>query len=185
VDCGESARAALKGLTNPALIDAMFGVMQRVSAPARWGFQHAKWSLGIATPHEWIDVYRPFTLRGLEQNLRNPMLFLFGEDDIKDAAASSRAIVAGIPEFISTLPCERYVHLFPRTQGASSHCQMGGLTYAHTVIFQWLGHVLDGRPLPASPQGAPRQAVIEAFRTYGGEAAATRTEELLRTATLI
>jgi hypothetical protein len=118
----------LKGLTNPTVIDTMFAVLQKVSSPARWGFQHAQWSLGIAKPHDWIDFCRPFTLRGLEQNFRNPMLLLFGEDDIKDAAASSAAIVAGIPEFIASLPCDRYFHLFPRTLGPSSHCQIDGLT---------------------------------------------------------
>jgi hypothetical protein len=66
------------------------------------GFQHAQWSLGIAKPHDWIDFYRPFTLRGLEQNLRNPMLFLFGEDDIKDAAASSPAFPSSSPHSPAT-----------------------------------------------------------------------------------
>jgi pimeloyl-ACP methyl ester carboxylesterase len=185
VDCGESARAGLKGLSNPRVIDTMFGLLQRFSPPARWGFQHAEWSLGITKPHDWIDFYAPFTLRGLEQNFQSPMLFLFGEDDIKDAAASSSAIVAGIPEFISSLPCDRYLHLFPRSQGASSHCQMGGLTYAHVVIFQWLDHIFNAGPLPASELGAPAQTVINLFGKYGGKLAATRTENLLRTATLI
>lgn len=185
VDCGESARAGLKGLSNPRVIDAMFGLLQRFSPPARWGFQHAQWSLGITKPHDWIDFYAPFTLRGLEQNFQNPMLFLFGEDDIKDAAASSSAIVAGIPEFISSLPCDRYLHLFPRSQGASSHCQMGGLSYAHVVIFQWLDHIFGAGPLPAGDLGASAQTVVELFGKYGGRLAATRTKDLLRTATLI
>jgi hypothetical protein len=113
------------------------------------------------------------------------MLFLFGEDDIKDAAASSAAIVAGIPEFIASLPCDRYLHVFPQTQGASSHCQMGGLTYAHAVIFHWLDHVFTGGPLPASDLGAPAQAVVGLFGKYGGKLAAARTRELLRSATLV
>ena len=157
VDCGESARAGLKGLSNPRVIDTMFRLLQKFSPPARWGLQHAQWSLGIAKPHDWIDFYRPFTLRGLEQNFRNRMPFLFEEDDIKDAATSSAAIVAGIPEFIASLPCDSYLHVFPRTQGASSHCQIGGLTYAHVVIFQWLDHVFSGGPLPAKDLGAPAQ----------------------------
>lgn len=185
VDCGESARAGLKGLTNSRLIDTMFGVMKRLSPAARWGFQHAQWSLGIDNPHDWIRFYEPFTLRGLEQNLRNPMLFLFGEDDIKDAAAASAAIVAGIPEFIASLPCDRYIHVFPRAQGASSHCQMGGLSYAHTVIFQWLEHVFEGAQLPSKGQSGSAQAVVDLFGRYGGPEATVRTEELLRAARLI
>lgn len=130
-------------------------------------------------------ILPPFTLRGLEQNLRNPMLFLFGEDDIKDAAASSPAIVAGIPEFIASLSCGRYLHVFPRTQDASSHCQIGGLTYTHAVIFQWLDHVFSGGPLLAKDLGASVQAVVGLFGKYVGKPATARTQELLRTATLI
>jgi hypothetical protein len=113
------------------------------------------------------------------------MLFLFGEDDIKDAAASSAAIVAGIPEFIAALPCESYLHVFPRTHGASSHCQMGGLAYAHVVIFQWLNHVFNGGPLPAKDLGAQAQDVVDLFGKYGGKPAAARTRELLGSATLV
>ena len=135
VDCGEAARAGLKGLHNAQVIDLLFSVLMRLSPAARWGFQHAQWTLGIRKPHEWPDAYASFTLKGLESCFRNPMLFLFSEDDIMDAAASTPAIVVGLLDFILSLPCERSVHLFQRREGASSHCQMGGLSYAHTVIF--------------------------------------------------
>ena len=38
VDCGEAARAGLKGMTNPWLIDTAFGLIMKRSAAARWGF---------------------------------------------------------------------------------------------------------------------------------------------------
>ena len=179
VDCGESARAGLKGLTNPKAIDSLFAVMAKTSIAARWGFQHAQWSLGINKPHEWIDVYEPFTLKGLEDRFTHPMLFLFGEDDIKDAAASSRAIVAGLVDFIASLPCQRYVHVFPRSQGASSHCQMGGLSYAHAVIFAWLDHVLCDAPAPAPADAEAGALFVDLFGRYGGKSAGQRAAALL------
>jgi hypothetical protein len=182
VDCGESARAALKGLTNKWLIDVMFGLMSKISPAARWGFQHAQWSLGIRKPHEWIEAYRPFTLKGRESGFTQPMLFLFGEDDIKDAAASSQAIVVSILDFIASLPCDRYVHVFPRTQGASSHCQMGGLSYAHATIFAWLNHVLrDSRALDPADADA-RTMFVDLFGKYGGNAGAAKAAALLTAA---
>jgi hypothetical protein len=75
VDCAEAASAGLKGLTNPWVIDTAFGLLMRWSAPARWGFQHTQWTLGIRQPHEWPAAYASFTLRGLEDRFKKPMLF--------------------------------------------------------------------------------------------------------------
>src|SRR5262249_35604644 len=91
VDCGEAARAGLKVLDKARMIDLLFGVLRRLSSAARWGFQHTQWTLGIRKPHEWPEVYAPFTLKGLEDQFKKPMLFLFSEDDIVDAAASTSA----------------------------------------------------------------------------------------------
>ena len=94
VDGGEAARAGLKGLHNAQAIDTMFSFLMKVNTPARWGFQHSQWALGINKPHEWIEAYTPFNLKGLENKFKNPMLFLFSEDDIIDQAAPSTKIVA-------------------------------------------------------------------------------------------
>jgi hypothetical protein len=157
----------------------------RLSPAARWGFQHAQWTLGIGKPHEWPEVYAPFTLKGLEHHFRNPMLFLFSEDDIMDAAASTSAMVVGLLDFISSLPCERSIHLFKRSEGASSHCQMGGLSYAHAIIFHWLNQTLCGGAdnVPSDP--ATRQAFVDIFKKYGGERGAKKAQKVLESARLI
>ncbi len=186
VDCGEAARAGLKGLHNPAVIDTMFSLLMRLSPAARWGFQHSQWTLGIQKPHEWPEAYEAFTLKGLEREFQNPMLFLFSEDDIIDAAASTRAIVVGLLDFILSLPCERSVHLFTRHEGASSHCQMGGMSYARSIIFQWLNQTLCGKEvMPKEPDVAERQAFVRIFGKYGGEIAAQKARALLDVAHLI
>jgi hypothetical protein len=185
VDCGAAARAGLKGLTNPLVIDAAFRLLMRVNPAARWGFQHAQWTLGIQQPHEWPDAYAPFTLRGLESQLKSPMLFLFSEDDIRSSAAETRSIVVGLLDFILSLECERSLHLFNREQGASSHCQMGGLSYAHAVIFRWLNHVLCGKPLVDEPDASAADRFVDAFARYGGRAAGRRAQELLAVAHLV
>ncbi len=185
VDCGEAARAGLKGLHNDQMIDLMFSVLMRLSPAARWGFQHAQWTLGIRKPHEWPDAYAPFTLKGLESHFRNPMLFLFSEDDIMDAAASTSAIVVGLLDFILSLPCERSVHLFPRREGASSHCQMGGLNYAQAVIFHWLDQTLCGKACNVPSDPTAPQAFIDIFKKYGGEKGGKKAQEVLQQARLI
>lgn len=179
VDCEEAARAGMKGLTNPKVIDIGFKMIMKVNTPARWGFQHAEWTFGIQEPHEWPGAYAGFTLRGSEDRFTNPMLFLFGEDDIRDAAASTKKIVTGLLDFIQALPCDRSIHLFSVRDGASSHCQMGGLSYAHATIFSWLNHVLCGAPAPKSPDQAEKQQVIDAFGKFGGGESARKAAALI------
>lgn len=185
VDSGEAARAGLKGLHNAQAIDTMFSLLMRVNAPARWGFQHSQWVLGIEKPHEWIEAYTPFNLKGLENKFKNPILFLFSEDDIINQAAPNSKIVVGLLEFIISLNCKRTTHLFTRKEGASSHCQMGGLSYAHAIIFQWLNQTLCGKDQIVKPDVTANKAFIEIFKKYGGEIAEKRAQELLETTNLI
>jgi pimeloyl-ACP methyl ester carboxylesterase len=185
VDCGEAARAGLKGVTNPWLIDTAFGLIMTRSVAARWGLQHAQWSLGIRKPHEWPAAYAPFTLKGLEDNFTSPMLFLFSEDDIQSSAAASRRIVVGLLEFMLALRCERAIHLFTRDEGASSHCQMGGLTYARHVIFGWLDEVLCDKPLATRSDPAAARRIIDTFHRYGGADGARQARAVLSATRLV
>jgi hypothetical protein len=113
------------------------------------------------------------------------MLFLFSEDDFVDAATSSSAIVIGLLDFILSLPCERSIHLFSRREGTSSHCQMGGLSYAHATIFHWLNQTLCGKSYNVSPDPAALQAFVEVFQKYGGEKGAKKAQEMLQSVRLI
>lgn len=185
VDGGEAARAGLKGLHNAQAIDTMFSLLMRVNTPARWGFQHSQWVLGIEKPHEWIEAYTPFNLKGLEDKFKNPMLFLFSEDDIIDAAAPSAKIVSELLEFIISLNCDRTVHLFTKDEGTSGHCQMGGLSYAHAVIFQWLDQTLCGKDSKVESNIDSQDAFVEIFKKYGGETAEKRAKQLLDIASYI
>ena len=185
VDCAEAAAAGMKGITNPRIIDAAFKIVLRFSKPARWGFEHARWTFGIDKPHEWPAAYEGCTLRGLEERFTEPMLFLFGADDIRDAAASTKAIVVGLVDFIQALPCDRSIHMFSQRQGASSHCQMGGLTYAHSTIFAWLNHVLLGAPLTQPADASVKQEIVELFRRFGGKQASLGANSLLQQARLV
>lgn len=179
VDCGEAARVALKGMGDPKQIDSVFDMMMEKRIDLRWGFQHSQWTLGIKKPHEWFEAYRDFTLSGLEKKFKNPMLFLFGEDDILNMAASSPTIATGTLDFIASLDCPRAVHLFSRKEGASSHCQMGGLSYAHSIVFQWLNETLCGKEPRKSSDSLTRQAFIEVFKKNAGEAGGEKAERLL------
>jgi hypothetical protein len=149
------------------------------------GISHSQWTLGIKKPHEWIEAYTPFILKGLENKFKNPMLFLFSEDDIIDQAAPNTKIAAELLDFIISLNCERSVHLFTKEEGASSHCQMGGLSYAHATIFQWLDQTLSDKKIQVKPDAKDKNAFIQIFKKYVGEISEKKAQELLKIANLI
>jgi hypothetical protein len=62
---------------------------------------------------------------------------------------------------------------------------MGGLSYAHAIIFHWLNQTLCGKEwnVPADP--ATRQAFVEIFKKYGGERGAKKAQKVLDSARLI
>ncbi len=186
VDCGAAARAGMKGLLkNTTFMDAAFKLMMKVNTPARWGFQHSAWTLGIRNAHEWVRVYQPFSVKDVTDRYQHPMFFLFSEDDIRDAAAPSAEIIIDMLDFMLALKCDRYIRLFTRAEGASSHCQMGGLSYAQAAIFDWLNYVfLDGpAPRPAGPAAA--DLFVGQFRKYGKALGEAKAKELLGVAQLL
>lgn len=186
VDCGAAARAGMKGLLhNTTFMDAAFKLIMKVNTPARWGYQHSAWTLGIHSAHEWVQVYQPYTIKDLTDRYHNPMLFLFSEDDIHDAAAPSADIIIDMLDFMLTLTCDRYVRLFTRTEGASSHCQMGGLSYAQAAIFNWLNHIFGDGPAPAPAGSVTTDLFIRQFAKYGKTQGETKAKALLDVARLI
>jgi len=186
VDCGAAARAGMKGLLrNAAFMDAAFKAVIMANVPARWAFQHSEWTLGIRNAHEWVQAYQPFSVEGLTDRYRHPMFFLFSEDDIRDAAAPSADIVIDMLDFMLALKCDRYLRLFTRVEGASSHCQMGGLSYAQAAIFGWLNHVLGDGPAPKPASTAVADLFISQFAKYGGKQGEAKAKDLLSVAQLI
>jgi pimeloyl-ACP methyl ester carboxylesterase len=186
VDCGAAARAGMKGLLkNTLFMDAAFKLLMKVNTPARWAFQHSEWTLGIRNAHEWVQVYQPYSIKDLAGRYQHPMLFLFSEDDIHDAAAPRADIVIDMLDFMLALKCDRYIRLFTRAEGASSHCQMGGLSYAQAAIFDWLNHVFLAGPPPEPADSNAADLFIGQFAKYGKKEGETKAKKLLGVAKLI
>jgi len=188
VDGGEAVKEAsffkLRHVSN-RLLDSLYSLISRRGANARWYLQHAQWTMGITYPHEYYEAWKPYTLKGLQDFYQSPMLFLFSEDDIIDLAAPSAKIVQDTLQFILSLKCKRAVHLFTRKEGAASHCQMDGPSYAHTIIFQWLNHTLCGRESSSQPSKAARKAFVDMFRRYGGRSGGEKADKMLDAVQLI
>jgi len=62
---------------------------------------------------------------------------------------------------------------------------MGGLSYAHAVIFQWLNQTLCGRALNVRSNAATRKVFVEIFKKHAGEIGAEKAQKVLDCVQLI
>jgi len=120
--------------------------------------------MGIQRPHDFFETWRPYSLRGLEKTLRQPLLCLFTEDEI---AQTSEAMVLETLQFLTAIEAPVAMRFFTRRSGAASHCQMGGLQAAQASIFDWLDDVMRREPAPGSLSVPPE--LIEALKRYHGK----------------
>lgn len=182
VDCGAAARVSMKRLVRSEwLMDTALTLAMKLNTPARWGFQHSRWTLGVESAREWVEAYRDFTIRNLADRYRNPMLFLFGEDDIVNDSVPP-AVLVDVLDWVLELPCDRAVRLFTREEGASSHCQMGGMAYARSAVFGWLDHVLGDAPLPPTHDPRSPELFVELFARHCGREGAARARAVVEVA---
>jgi len=56
---------------------------------------------------------------------------------------------------------------------------MGGLSYAHSVIFEWLNETLCGKQRIDRASQSERDAFVGIFAKHGGRRAAEKARELL------
>ena len=149
-------------------------------AQFRWLIGHAQWTMGIEQPHEYLKAMELYTLKGLEGRIKCPMLMLFGEEEI---AAVGHKFVSDTMNFVSMLDCDRAFRVFTKLEGAGSHCQMGGISLAQAVTFEWLNDTLCSD----KPQGldGKRKLVVpnelvEIVTKYHGEEIAAALKDIQR-----
>ena len=83
----------------------------------------------------------PFNIRGLAPMIHCPTLILEGEAEY---AQTDRKTALSAIRFISELTCSTTIHEFgiDKDGWAASHCQIGGVSAASVVIFDWLDKTL-------------------------------------------
>lgn len=144
----------------PRVFDAAFLALSRSSEAMRWSYEQARWAMGIHAPHEFFTVFQPYTLHGLQDRFQVPLLLLFTEDEI---ALMKRLLVIQTLQYLEQLSCPWTWQVFTRAVGASAHCQMGGLSRAQAVIFDWLEDLCQTDRRPSQEEPAARHESREAM----------------------
>jgi len=139
VDVNEAWEAVMPAILRnalPGLFDRVFASLEKATPPLRGFVNHFKWSFGVTRPHELLEAWRPFNIKGLASKIQCPLLVLIGEGeyeqtDVKTTLSTLR--------FIHELTCPVAIHEFAYTDGwAASHCSVGDEGPAQAVIFDWL-----------------------------------------------
>ncbi|MDR3573466.1 MAG: alpha/beta hydrolase [Anaerolineaceae bacterium] len=137
----EAVRPPFVKKTIPGVWDFLFGIVMKLSAQFAGLVNHFMWSFGVSNLRGVLDAFAPFTIKGMAPLIHCPTLILEGEAEY--AQTDKKTALSAI-RFISELTCPTTVHEFAidKDGWAASHCQIGGVNAASTVIFDWLDKTL-------------------------------------------
>jgi pimeloyl-ACP methyl ester carboxylesterase len=103
----------------------------------KWGYDHALWAMDIKTPYEFLRAWDSFSLKGLQKQIECPVVSIIGADEIEQ---TSQTVIDIILNWAKDTNVQ--YHLFDKESGAAAHCQIGNISQAHAVIFDWLNNTV-------------------------------------------
>ena len=100
---------------------------------AGWSIRRGMLVHDVATPLDYVEATKPFSLAGRAAEIRCPTFVCNGEND---------PISASAPELVAALNCEHEFVTFTAAEGAGDHCESGARTLFHARAFDWLDSYL-------------------------------------------
>ncbi|MGF6888362.1 pimeloyl-ACP methyl ester carboxylesterase [Nocardia sp. GAS34] len=101
---------------------------------ARWAVRNGRWTFGVSTAQELVEVTRPYTMAGLADRIVCPTLVLEAEND---------QFFEGQPQRIyDALTCRKDLIAFREDEGGGEHCHEGAVALWHQRTFDWLDELL-------------------------------------------
>jgi pimeloyl-ACP methyl ester carboxylesterase len=152
VDVNEAWTATMPSLLRnapPAVFDEIFTVAEKMSPELRMLANHFRWMLGVSKLHEIFGAWPAFSVKDLAPKMQHRLLLLYGEAEYQE---TSDAVALGIAQYLAELTCPVTIHEFDYSQGwAASHCQVGNVRAAHTVVFDWLERTVNRNECTTAP----------------------------------
>jgi alpha-beta hydrolase superfamily lysophospholipase len=100
---------------------------------AGWALRRGQLAHGAASPVEYLNALRDYTLDGRAGQIRCPTFVCNAEGD---------EISASAPRLNDALTCPKEFVTFTKVQGAGDHCEAGARALYHARSFGWLDRVL-------------------------------------------
>lgn len=136
----ETPRLAELMLRAPdAVVNGLAALGERFSVESRWLMANSKWVFGVDSAAAVQRTLREYSLSGVAHEIECPVLVLAGEDDHFVPLALAQ-------EFVDELTCPTTLRVFSTEEGAGEHCQVGNLTLATSVIYDWFDETMAREP---------------------------------------
>ena len=120
-----------------ALVNGLASLAGRFSVESRWLLENSRWVFGVGSAADLQRTLRQYSLTGVAGRIECPTLVLAGEDDHFVPLGMAQA-------FLDELTCPTTFRVFTAAEGAGEHCQVGNLSLATSVIYDWLDGALAG-----------------------------------------
>jgi pimeloyl-ACP methyl ester carboxylesterase len=101
----------------------------------RWFIDRGLWSFGAATPYEFIDRARPYTLEGVAERIRCPVLVCEAETDQFNPGQAKR-LAAVLGDRAKLRP-------FTAAESAGIHAHPGASVLLNGVVLDWLTETVE------------------------------------------
>ncbi|WP_019911360.1 alpha/beta hydrolase family protein [Paenibacillus sp. HW567] len=126
---------AFRGLMKESeSLDQFFSKLMESSTQFRWAIENGMFTFMAATYQELIDKSEPFTLEGVAQHIKCPVLVCEAEND---------HFFHGQPQMLyDALSCQKTYMRFTAEEGGEEHCHFGALQLFNQRIFAWLDDVM-------------------------------------------
>jgi pimeloyl-ACP methyl ester carboxylesterase len=119
---------------NPARFNQILEGQMAKNVGTYWFYQNAMWTMDAATPADVMAAVKLYTLKGVVQNIKCPMLVVDSEAD---------AFLKGQPQIVYVLlKSPKTLLKFSAETTAQAHCQMGANAISNESIFAWLDKTL-------------------------------------------
>lgn len=105
--------------------------VMKTSIGVQWFFNNGMWTFGVNTPAELFEKLKPFNLRDVAPNIKQPILVIDSEDDHMLEGQANQL-------FAAIGSNQKNFYLFTAKTTGEAHCQMGAIAISNEIIFDWL-----------------------------------------------
>lgn len=127
-------REEIKGylLTDPEEFNDSIKNAMKKNARDRWLYEHGMFAFNVSSPSLFLARWIDFTLEGVAENIRCPVLLSYSQTDSFDPGGLQVKLL------FDHLTSEKTMMEFTEEYEAGYHCQMGAWAQSFTRKFDWL-----------------------------------------------
>ena len=111
--------------------EALLTMAEEKNPSLRWMINNGIWVMGLKHRYEVFDEMKKYTLRGVADKIKCPVLLTIGEADHFVSEDQ-------LQQLTDSIQSPKTVYRFTREDGAEEHCQEGNHELFHQVMFDWM-----------------------------------------------